>query len=176
MQNSAIRDEIQALEERLAHLEQLPPGESREAGLAAAEGLLRVYGEALRRVVSLIGHEAVQTLQEDELVSQLLLLHELHPASLEERVTSALAELSPYIGSHGGGIELVSIEGDVARVRLEGSCVGCSASTATLKLAVEEAVLRAAPELRAVEATEEYPITHDPPGPLLPMYEPGAAA
>lgn len=176
MEDAAIRDEVQSLEERLAQLEQLPPGAGRDAGLAAAEGLLRVYGEALRRVVSQIGPEAVQRCQEDELVSQLLLLHGLHPASLEERVAAALEELTPYIGSHGGGIELVSVDGDVAHVRLEGACVGCSASTATLELAVQEAVLRAAPELSAVKAIEEHPVTHDPPGPLLPMYEPGAAA
>jgi nitrite reductase/ring-hydroxylating ferredoxin subunit len=37
-------------------------------------------------------------------------------------------------------------------VRLEGSCDGCPSSTMTLKLAIEEAVQKAAPELEGVEA------------------------
>ena len=40
----------------------------------------------------------------------------------------------------------------MARVRLEGSCDGCPSSTMTLKLAIEEAVQKAAPDLEGVEA------------------------
>jgi nitrite reductase/ring-hydroxylating ferredoxin subunit len=49
-------------------------------------------------------------------------------------------------------VELLGIEGDVARVRMEGSCDGCPSSAMTLKLAIEEAVLKAAPDLEGVEA------------------------
>ena len=37
-------------------------------------------------------------------------------------------------------------------MRMEGSCDGCPSSTMTLKLAIEEAVLKAAPDLEGVEA------------------------
>jgi nitrite reductase/ring-hydroxylating ferredoxin subunit len=37
-------------------------------------------------------------------------------------------------------------------VRMEGSCDGCPSSAMTLKLAIEEAVLKAAPDLEGVEA------------------------
>lgn len=171
MHDAAVREQVQELEALLARVEELPDGEARDVSLRAVEGLLGLYGEALARIVALAPPEVLECLRADELLDQLLLLHGLHPATLEQRIGAALDEVRPYIGSHGGGIELVGIEGDVARVKLDGACVGCSASTATLKLAVEEAVLRAAPELRAVEAVEQHAVTHDPPGALLPMYQ-----
>jgi Fe-S cluster biogenesis protein NfuA/nitrite reductase/ring-hydroxylating ferredoxin subunit len=58
----------------------------------------------------------------------------------------------PYMQSHGGNVELLGVEGGVARVRLEGSCDGCPSSTVTLKLAIEEAIMKAAPDLERVEA------------------------
>jgi Fe-S cluster biogenesis protein NfuA/nitrite reductase/ring-hydroxylating ferredoxin subunit len=89
---------------------------------------------------------------EDELVSHLLLLHGLHPLDVETRVIQALEEVRPYLQSHGGNVELLGIEGGVARVRMQGSCDGCPSSAMTLKLAIEEAVLKAAPDLEGVEA------------------------
>jgi Fe-S cluster biogenesis protein NfuA/nitrite reductase/ring-hydroxylating ferredoxin subunit len=82
----------------------------------------------------------------------MLLIHGLHPVPVEERVRGALAEVAPYLGSHGGGIELVGVVDGVARVRLEGACSGCPSSRVTLKLAVEDAVMKACPDLTGVEA------------------------
>jgi Fe-S cluster biogenesis protein NfuA len=156
MQDTAVRHEVQAVESALADLEGLPDGAARTAALGAVEGLLRLYGEGLRRVVERLALAPVvaEQLADDELVGHLLLLHGLHPDTLEERVARALEDVRPYMGSHGGGVELVGIADGVARVRLEGTCSGCAASTATLKLAIEDAVLRAAPEVNAVEAVE----------------------
>ncbi len=95
------------------------------------------------------------TLAGDELVEHLFLLHGLHPVSVEERVRDALEGVKPYLGSHGGGVELVSVEDGVAVVRMQGSCEGCPASAMTLKLAIEDAVLKAAPDVERVEAEGE---------------------
>ena len=62
--------------------------------------------------------------------------------------------------SHGGDIELLGLEGDVARLRLQGSCEGCPASSATLELAVKSALEEAAPDLQGIEvegAVESQP-------------------
>jgi Fe-S cluster biogenesis protein NfuA/nitrite reductase/ring-hydroxylating ferredoxin subunit len=67
-------------------------------------------------------------------------------------VLGALDEVRPYLESHGGNVQFLGIGEGVARVRLEGSCDGCPSSTMTLKLAIEEAVQKAAPELEGVEA------------------------
>jgi Fe-S cluster biogenesis protein NfuA/nitrite reductase/ring-hydroxylating ferredoxin subunit len=176
MDDAMVRAHVEQLDGLLAQVEELPDGEARARALGAIDGLLQLYGEALRRIVTrcAAAPAALQELREDELVSHLMLLHDVHPATLQERVARALEEVRPYMGSHGGGIELVDVSDGVARVRLEGTCSGCAASTLTLKLAVEEAVLRAAPELRAVEAIEEKEqLTPSPSGVLVPILESG---
>jgi len=78
----------------------------------------------------------------------------LHPVPLEERIEEAMQSVLPYIRSHHGNMELSRIEDDVVYLRLEGSCDGCAASAATLKQAVERAILERAPEIREVRAEE----------------------
>jgi Fe-S cluster biogenesis protein NfuA/nitrite reductase/ring-hydroxylating ferredoxin subunit len=166
--DSRVHEEVEAVERLLEQLDELPEPARRRA-LDAVQGLLGLYGEGLRRIVAHVAEPAA--LAEDELLASLLLLHDLHPAGVEERVLAALAEVSPYMGSHGGGVELVEIAGGVVRVRLEGTCNGCAASTVTLKLAIEDAVLKAAPEVHAVEAVGQEPASAAPAptGAVLPI-------
>jgi len=89
---------------------------------------------------------------EDELVSHLLLLHGLHPLDLKTRVIMALEEVRPYLQSHGGNVELLDVKEGVARLRMQGSCSGCPSSTVTLRLAIEEAIQKTAPDLEGIEA------------------------
>jgi Fe-S cluster biogenesis protein NfuA/nitrite reductase/ring-hydroxylating ferredoxin subunit len=120
-----------------------------ESGEELVQALLAMYGEGLRRILERADGRA---LAEDELVSHLLLLHDLHPVPVEERVRDALESVRPYLESHGGDVELVEVEEGVVRVRLHGSCNGCPSSTMTLKLAIEDAIQRMAPEVERVEA------------------------
>jgi Fe-S cluster biogenesis protein NfuA/nitrite reductase/ring-hydroxylating ferredoxin subunit len=144
------------VEALLGELEELPDAAAREKALATVQALLDLYGEGLARLVGYVAERDDGSLAEavaaDELVAHLLLLHGLHPVPVEERVRAALDEVAPYLGSHGGGVELVAVEDGVARLRLEGSCSGCPSSARTLKLAVEDAVMKAAPDLDGVEA------------------------
>ena len=94
------------------------------------------------------------------------MLHDLHPEDTETRVARALVEVRPYLKSHGGNVELVKVDNGVAYLRLEGSCHGCPSSTITLKLAIEEAIYKAAPDL--VELQVEG-VTDPPPPPGIPV-------
>ncbi|MDP3891809.1 NifU family protein [Nocardioides sp.] len=79
-------------------------------------------------------------------------MHGLHPFGVEERVERALEAVRPYLGSHGGDVELLGVsEEGVVRLRLLGSCDGCPSSSVTLELAVEGAIHEAAPEVSAIE-------------------------
>ncbi|WP_347343551.1 NifU family protein [Jatrophihabitans telluris] len=133
-----------------------------------AEELLRLvadlYGAGLERLLDIMhqrGHldeDTLRELAEDELVASLLLVHGLHPYGVEERVYAALDSVRPYLGSHGGDVELVEITDDgVARLRLLGSCDGCPSSSVTLKLAVESAIDAAAPEITTIEVETSAP-------------------
>ena len=88
---------------------------------------------------------------EDDLVSGLLMIHDLYPVPIEERVTAALDSVRPYMESHGGNVELLGVEDGVARLRLEGSCKSCRASSSTLELAVRQALEAAAPDLEGMD-------------------------
>lgn len=126
-----------------------PRAAERAEDLVAA--VLSLYGEGLTRVVSLAGDDVVRRLLDDDLVAGLLLLHGLHPDDVATRVQRALDDVRPYLGSHAGGIELLGIEDGVAHLRLSGSCDHCPSSSVTVQLAVERAVLEAAPDVARVE-------------------------
>jgi Fe-S cluster biogenesis protein NfuA/nitrite reductase/ring-hydroxylating ferredoxin subunit len=117
-----------------------------------------LYGAGLERVLDLMherGHlddETLAALAADDLVASLLLVHGLHPYDVATRVERALESVRPYLGSHGGDVELLEISDEgVVRLRLLGSCDGCASSSVTLKLAVEGAIEAAAPEITAIE-------------------------
>jgi Fe-S cluster biogenesis protein NfuA/nitrite reductase/ring-hydroxylating ferredoxin subunit len=117
-----------------------------------------LYGAGLERVLELMherGHldeETLDALAGDDLVASLLLVHGLHPYGVATRVEKALEGVRPYLGSHGGDVELLDVTDDgVVRLRLLGSCDGCASSSVTLKLAVEGAIQDAAPEISAIE-------------------------
>jgi len=140
MHDSEVRERVGRVEELLAAIEGNP------GAVEAVAGVVELYGEGLRRIVA----GGVDT--DDELVAHLLLLHDLHPEDVETRVARALDEVRPYLGSHGGDVELLGVVDGVARVRLTGTCDGCPSSAATLQHAIEEAVARAAPELEGIDA------------------------
>src|SRR3954447_15082750 len=123
----------------------LPDPAARDTALELVQALVAMYGEGLARVLG-------GAREEDDLVAHLMLLHGLHPVPLEERVTRALDEVRPYLLAHGGGVELLGVEDDVVRLRLEGACNGCPSSAVTLRSAVEDAIARAASDVERIEA------------------------
>ena len=77
----------------------------------------------------------------------------MHPDDFATRVSKALTRVRPYLGSHGGDVELIEADDatGVVRLRMEGSCETCPSSTLTVKLAVEGAIREVAPELTSIE-------------------------
>ena len=167
LDDQGLQERVARIETLLGEIETLADPNARAKAAEMAQVLLELYGEGLARMMEVVaqGEESERTFKafaEDELVSHLLLLHGLHPLDVQTRVVQALEEVRPYLQSHGGNVELLGIEGGVARVRLQGSCDGCPSSTVTLKLAIEEAVLKAAPDLEGIEAEG---VTEPPPKP-----------
>jgi Fe-S cluster biogenesis protein NfuA/nitrite reductase/ring-hydroxylating ferredoxin subunit len=123
--------------------------------------LMGMYGAGLERIVALLadaghrGQSMLEALVEDDLVSSLLVLHDLHPEDTMARVTRALETVRPYLGSHAGGVELLGVveepTGAVVNLRLKGSCDGCPSSAMTVKMAIEKAIVEACPEVIRVD-------------------------
>jgi Fe-S cluster biogenesis protein NfuA/nitrite reductase/ring-hydroxylating ferredoxin subunit len=175
LDDQGLQERVARMETLLGEIESLTDPNARSKAAEMAQVLLELYGEGLARMMEVIAQgekseRAFEAFAEDELVSHLLLLHGLHPLDMETRVVRALEEVRPYLQSHGGNVELLGIEEGVARVRMEGSCDGCPSSAVTLKLAIEEAVLKAAPDLEGIEAegvTEPKPAPTFVAGPTL---------
>jgi Fe-S cluster biogenesis protein NfuA/nitrite reductase/ring-hydroxylating ferredoxin subunit len=158
----AVGDRI---EELLAGLQS---GKQKDTAEELVHLLVEMYGEGLRRVVTLLGDrdpELVASLAEDDLLESLLLLHDLHPVDTATRIQRALDTVRPYLGSHAGGVEFLGVDADgVARLRLEGNCDGCPSSTETVRMAIEGAVADAAPEVTGIDVAG---VTEPPAAPLL---------
>ena len=80
-------------------------------------------------------------------MASLLLIHDLYPVPLEERVQAALDTVRPYMESHGGNVELLG-----SRTGSRGS--GCRAAArllgvaVTLELAIKQALEEPRPTSR----------------------------
>jgi Fe-S cluster biogenesis protein NfuA len=115
--------------------------------------VMALYGSGLDRIVEVVGGDTLRVLADDDVVGNLLVLHDLHPDDVDTRVQQALDRVRPYLGSHAGGVSLSGVdENGVVHLRLEGSCDGCPSSSLTVKSAIEDAILMVAPDVVAVEA------------------------
>ena len=74
-------------------------------------------------------------------------------ATKEGQMQVLLERISAYIEQyHGGSVEMVSLEGNVLKVRLLGACEGCPLSPVTLHGWVEGTVRQFFPDIQVVEA------------------------
>jgi Fe-S cluster biogenesis protein NfuA/nitrite reductase/ring-hydroxylating ferredoxin subunit len=176
-------------DELLLHVQELQakldsaadPG-TREIAEELISAVVQMYGAGLERIIAMLlaggeeGQRLAASLAEDELVSALLLIHDLHPVPLAERVGDALEQVRPYMESHGGNVELLSLQDGVARISLRGSCSDCAASAVTLELAIKQALEEAAPDLEGLEVEGVAPAPAGPSLPLAAASSPGGGA
>lgn len=72
---------------------------------------------------------------------------------LENKVKNVIDQIRPYLQADGGDVEFVDIrEDNTVNIRLLGTCGNCPYSLMTLKNGIETAMIKAVPEIRAVEA------------------------
>jgi Fe-S cluster biogenesis protein NfuA len=183
-EQKAPEELVERVQELLGSLDEIadPVAQARVQELVGT--VLELYGAGLERILGILqdaGDPALpirDALLDDGIVASLLLIHGLYPIPLEERVTQALDSMRPFLASHGGNVELVSLEEGVARLRLQGSCNGCPSSAATLENALKEALDEAAPDLLGLEVEGVVGLEDQkpdgPPGLSLPMVQVGA--
>src|SRR4051812_3712728 len=135
-----------------------------------------LYGAGLGRILEILaesGHlddKLLARLAGDDLVASLLLVHDLHPYDVETRVRQALDTVRPYLGSHGGDVELLGgSDGGVGRLRVVGSCGGCPSPSAPRRLGVGGVVGGAPREMTGIEVETSRGAAGggEPVGPLI---------
>ena len=159
-----LLERVQELQDRL---DSVGDPATRKVADELVSEVVQMYGAGLERIIErmLAGGEAGEqiavALTDDQYLATLLLIHDLHPVPLEARVQEALDSVRPYMESHGGNVELLSLDNGIARIHLRGSCSDCSASAMTLELAIKQALEQAAPDLEGLEVEGVAPQTMD---------------
>jgi Fe-S cluster biogenesis protein NfuA len=142
--------------------------------------LVELYGAGLAEIVRIIGEDAedgprlMGQLAADPLVESLLLLHDLHPLPVADRVQRAIDQVMPQLGPHAGAAEFAGLdETGAVRIRLELTDHGRQAHAGAVQEALEQAVTEAAPEASGVRFDL---VTAAPELPLLQITRRPAAA
>lgn len=157
LDEKAFKRRIQDIEELLRTLETIADPTVQAGAVELVQTLMEVHGAGLERIIELVkqagepGQTIIDRLAHDPVVSSLLLVHGLHPDDLQTRVQRALERVRPYLHSHGGDVQLLGITDGRVRLRLQGSCHGCASSATTLKLAIEDAIYEAAPDVMELQ-------------------------
>jgi Fe-S cluster biogenesis protein NfuA len=150
------------IEELVTRIENTGDPAIRAVAQELVQAVIELHGVALDRILSAVaelpdGEVALALIASDQLVSNVLSLHGIHPIPVETRVAAAVESSQPYLKSHGGSVELASVEDGTVHVRLQGTCGSCSSSSETMKSTVESAIYEAAPEIATVIAESLSP-------------------
>lgn len=127
--------------------------DARTAALELLQSIMDLHGAAVARMVELLGgneagRSSLAKLGVDPLICGLLVLYGVHPVPIEERVSSAVANLAPQLRKHSGSAEVIAVSAEQVRVKIQNTGHGCGSDS--LKGMVEQAILEAAPELEEV--------------------------
>ena len=125
-QSQAPEELVERVQDLLGSLDEIadPVAQARVQELVGA--VLELYGAGLERILGVIadaGEGAIhirKALLDDGIVASLLLIHGLYPVPLEERIAEAVESVRPFLASHGGGVEILSVEDGVARLAAAG--------------------------------------------------------
>jgi len=73
--------------------------------------------------------------------------------NLTEQVEQALESIRPYLLADGGDVAIEEITADkVVKLKLLGNCGSCKMSFMTMKAGIEQAIMKAVPEITGVVA------------------------
>ena len=74
---------------------------------------------------------------------------------LTARVEAALDSIREYLRADGGDVSIAGITADgIVELKLLGACGNCSMSEMTMKAGIEQAILKAVPEIKGVRTVE----------------------
>jgi Fe-S cluster biogenesis protein NfuA len=129
------------------------------------------HANGVGRMVEMVrewrGDILLESFAADPVVGTLLDAYGLGGADVAETariaVQAALGEVRPYLHSHGGDMEVVSLEDGVVRLKLHGSCDGCTAADATIIERVETALQQHWGDFRRIEVEDMTAEAHPPP-------------
>jgi len=164
-ETEALRGAGERIEQLLDDLSSLPDRRAGQWGEELVRLVTDLYGGGIERVIEIAGAPdaprglpLLDRLAEDELVSSILLVHDLHPHSLRQRVGAALDKLRSTMPL--ADVRLVHLDDETGSLKLRLALSDpAPAAAATAEERVREAITTAAPELETVEIDRLLPST-----------------
>ena len=159
--------------ERAERLLEHPDPAVRDDAAEVLDWIDAYHREGLGRLVEMVrqwrGEIFLEQAALDPVVGELLATYSLgvdvDATAIERTVQAALDEVRPYVASHGGDLEVLSVEDGVVGLRMHGNCDGCTAAGDTIANRIEAALREHWIDFRRVEVTEATQPPHPPPAP-----------
>lgn len=155
---SELNRQSERIQELVDEIDAYPDEKARNMMQECMQEVLSFYGHGIEKILGIISKgnntaakDIYNNMLGDSFVNGLLLIHDLHPFDLRTRLNLALEKVRPYMDSHGGSVEIISLDDGIARLRLNGNCKGCPSSSATLELGLKQAIEENCPDLVGLE-------------------------
>lgn len=145
-----VQSQSEWIEQQAQVVENCADPVTRNAALELVRSVMELHASALQRILEVIAEAQSQELKDalarDPLVSSVLLLHDLHPQGLQQRISRALEQVNAvHLARHHAQATLVGIEDQAIQVKLEAS-PQCGSTLEQLRSLVEHTLVDAAPE------------------------------
>jgi Fe-S cluster biogenesis protein NfuA len=145
-----FQQRLGSIERLLSEIESAADPALRTSVRELVQLVMDLHGAGLERIIELTGEDAMGKLGRDDLVASLLILHGLHPLSLEARVTQAAGKARSRLRAHEGDVEVLSVRDGEVRLRIQANGHGCGSGAEALREIVENAVYESAPDVTSL--------------------------
>lgn len=171
-----FQQRMKQVEDLIAQIESHPDPAARDLARRLTRSLLDLHEVGIGRMLELLlNNSDVNAIpdawQEDPLVSNLLILHELHPLDADTRIAKAISELEPLLQQHRAELKVLKLTEQEVSVEFSGGCGHCQSSQAAIRQMVDDAICVAAPELRVTISEADSPEPAG--GSMLPILNQG---
>ena len=143
------------IEQLAAKLEQTADPELHATATELLQCVMELHGTGLDRIMQILAAQdeaspLIHRLLDDNLVSSLLLLHNMHPDDMPTRVMAGLERMRSQLESHSCAAEFLGVHDGAISLRLLHHGGGCHSTAATMAAALEDAITEAAPDARRI--------------------------
>jgi Fe-S cluster biogenesis protein NfuA len=153
-----FRERVQRIGALVQEIEAIADPALRTTTKELVQLIMELHGTGLERMMELTfqagdpGSNIIDEFGRDPRVSSLLVLHGLHPETLQARVLQALDRIRPGLRKQGSEVELLAVDEGAAAVRIKIDAGGhaCGSTSNTLRSTVEEAVYELAPDVTSL--------------------------
>ena len=150
MDNAQFHGRMQHIEELIEAIQEHGNAVVRASAAEMVRALLDVHRAGLAEMLEQIsrqgepGQTILNGLVRDDLVSRLLLLHDLHPVDLETRIQQALDRARPLLEMHDADVRLAHASHEAIQLQVKGG-------GEDVHKILENAILAAAPDVLRIE-------------------------